>query len=60
MRLQILMIDKRTQLTVRNVLVKGGYLLLEPACVTLHGYGVDELDQDRDRDFLRGLQRRLG
>ena len=41
-------------------MIRAGYVFLEPASVTLLGYGVDELDQHRDRDFLRSLKRRLG
>ncbi|KAH7106281.1 hypothetical protein BKA62DRAFT_686550 [Auriculariales sp. MPI-PUGE-AT-0066] len=48
------------QMLVHNALVRGGYVFLEPASVTLLAYGVDELDQNRDVDFLRGLRQRLG
>ncbi|EJD49035.1 hypothetical protein AURDEDRAFT_183151 [Auricularia subglabra TFB-10046 SS5] len=48
------------KLIVRNALVRGGYIFLEPACVTLKGYACEDLDANRDRDFARGLRLRLG
>jgi RecQ-mediated genome instability protein 1 len=44
---------------LKNVTIKHGIAFLEPRTVILKGYGVEDLDENRDRDFLRGLKMRL-
>ena len=44
---------------LKNVTIKHGIAFLEPRTVVLKGYGVEDLDTNRDRDFLRGLKMRL-
>lgn len=44
---------------LNNVTIKHGVAFLEPRTVILKGYGVEDLDANRDSDFLRGLKMRL-
>jgi len=41
------------------VTIKHGIAFLEPRTVILKGYGVEDLDVNRDSNFLRGLKMRL-
>ena len=44
---------------LKNVTIKHGIAFLEPRTVILKGYGVEDLDANRDSNFLRGLKMRL-
>ena len=44
---------------LKNVTIKHGIAFLEPRTVILKGYSVEDLDANRDSDFLRGLKMRL-
>ncbi|KAH8994901.1 hypothetical protein EDB92DRAFT_239684 [Lactarius akahatsu] len=44
---------------LKNVTIRHGIAFLEPRTVVLKGYGVEDIDANRDRDFLRGLKIRL-
>lgn len=44
---------------LKNVSVRHGIAFLEPRNVILKGHGVEDLDVNRDRNFLNGLRLRL-
>ncbi|KAI0288030.1 hypothetical protein BC826DRAFT_1108025 [Russula brevipes] len=47
------------KIQLQNVSIRHGIAFLEPRNVVLKGYSVEDLDVNRDRNFLRGLRLRL-
>lgn len=44
---------------LKNVSIRHGIAFLEPGNIILKGHGVEDLDENRDRNFLSGLRLRL-
>jgi hypothetical protein len=53
------LVTKIHQIQLKNVSIRHGIAFLEPRNVVLKGYGVEDLDLNRDRNFLNGLRLRL-
>ncbi|KAI0250238.1 hypothetical protein BJV78DRAFT_1220721 [Lactifluus subvellereus] len=47
------------KIQLKDVTIRQGIAFLEPRNVVLKGHGVEDLDVNRDRNFLRGLRLRL-
>ncbi|KAH9058400.1 hypothetical protein EDB87DRAFT_1626557 [Lactarius vividus] len=47
------------KMLLKNVTIRHGIAFLEPRTIVLKGYGVEDIDANRDRHFLRGLKTRL-
>jgi hypothetical protein len=47
-------------MVLKNTAIRGGTAFLEPDTVILKGGRNEDRDENRESDFLRGLQLRLG